>query len=136
MKREMLIVFVCLLLKGIIMEDMHKKMEQEAVFVKKGSELKQVADPGKLYRLMIKSKKMEAIVSELHPHAESRWYQHEGEEVHFMIQGEMDYTIGETIYHLCEGDVLWHTSTITHRAKNTTGKKISYITVGSPPTFM
>lgn len=115
---------------------MQDKMEQEAVFVKRGSELKQITRPGKLYRLMIKSKEMEAIISELEPHAESRWYQHNGEEVHFMIQGEMDYAIGATVYHLNEGDVLWHLSTIKHKAKNTTGKKVSYITIGTPPTFL
>lgn len=121
---------------GIPMENMQKKMEQEAVFIARGSELKQMIRPGKLYRLMVKSKSMEAIISELEPHAESRWYQHKGEEVHFMIKGKMDYLIGETVYHLNEGDVLWHASTIKHKAKNTTGKKTSYITVGSPPTFM
>jgi quercetin dioxygenase-like cupin family protein len=118
------------------MEDMEQKMDRDMIFVKKASELKQVIAPGKLYRLLIKSKKMEAIISELEPHAESRWYQHDGEEIHYMIQGEMDYKIGQTVHHLKEGDILWHISTIKHKAKNTTGEKISYITVGSPPTFL
>ena len=119
-----------------IMEDMEQKMDRNMVFVRKSSELKQVIAPGKIYRLMIKSDKMEAIVSELEPNAESRWYQHDGEEVHYMLKGEMDYTIGQTVHHLKQGDVLWHVSTIKHKAKNTTSEKIEYITVGSPPTFL
>lgn len=115
---------------------MEQKMDRDMIFVKKDSELKQVVAPGKIYRLLIKSNRMEAIISELEPFAESRWYQHDGEEIHYMIQGEMDYTIGQTVHHLKEGDILWHISTIKHRAKNTTGEKISYITVGSPPTFI
>lgn len=118
------------------MEDMQQKMDKKAVFIKKGSELKQAIAQGKLYKLMIKSHVMEAIISELEPNAESRWYQHDGEEVHYMIKGEMDYIIDETTYHLKEGDLLWHVSTVKHKAKNTTEKTVSYITIGSPPTFM
>lgn len=121
---------------GKSMEDMKQNMDKKAVYVKKGSELKQAIAPGKLYKLMIKSSVMEAIISELEPNAESRWYQHEGEELHYMIKGEMDYIIDERTYHLKEGDLLWHVSTVKHRAKNTTEKTISYITIGSPPTFM
>lgn len=115
---------------------MELNIDRNIIFVKKGSEIKQVVAPGKIYQLLIKSKRIEAIISELEPNAESRWYQHDGEEIHYMIQGEMDYMIGHTVHHLKVGDVLWHISTIKHKAKNTTAEKISYITIGSPPTFI
>ncbi len=104
--------------------------------MKSDESLKETKVSGKLYRLMVKSDHIEAIISELDPYSESRWYRHDGEEIHLMIQGEMDYIINEKTFHLTPGDVLWHPSNIKHKAKNLSGEKISYITVGSPPTFM
>ncbi len=79
---------------------------------------------------------METIIAELDPHAESRWFQHDGEEMHVVIQGELEYTVDEHSYKLSEGDILWHKSNLKHRAKNNSGEKVVYMTVGTPPTFM
>lgn len=111
-------------------------MEKKPIFVKHDEEQKQTKVSGKLYRLMVKSEKMEAIISELDPYSESRWYEHAGEELHLMLHGEMEYIIGDKTYHLAMGDVLWHPSRVKHKAKNLSGEKISYITLGTPPTFM
>jgi mannose-6-phosphate isomerase-like protein (cupin superfamily) len=48
----------------------------------------------------------------------------------------MEYTVGEKSYNLQEGDILWHKSSQKHRAKNTGSKKVTYITIGTPPTLM
>ena len=48
----------------------------------------------------------------------------------------MEYTVGEKSYILHEGDILWHKSTLNHKAKNISEEKVIYITIGSPPTFM
>ena len=111
-------------------------MNEDIIFIKKGDQKSKTKRPGKLYRLMVKSDKMEAIISEIDPHTESRWYKHDGEELHLVLQGEMEYTVGEKSYKLSEGDVLWHKSTLKHRARNMESEKVIYITVGSPPTFM
>jgi mannose-6-phosphate isomerase-like protein (cupin superfamily) len=112
------------------------KMTEETILIKKGEQKREVKRPGKLYRLMIKSHKIEAIIAELDPHAESRWFQHDGEEMHLMLQGEMEYMVGDHSYKLSEGDILWHPSSSRHRAKNIGHEKAIYITVSSPPTFM
>ena len=111
-------------------------MDDEAIFIKKGAEKSIIEKPGKLYRLMVKSDRLEAIISELDSSSESRLYQHEGEELHLVLQGEMEYTVGEKSYKMSEGDILWHRSMLKHRAKNVGGKKVIYITVGSPPPFI
>lgn len=111
-------------------------MNKDIIFIKKGDQKSKTKRPGKLYKLMVKSDKMEAIISELDPHTESRWYKHDGEEIHLVLQGEMEYTVGEKSYKLNEGDILWHKSNMKHRAKNMESEKVIYITVGSPPTFM
>lgn len=111
-------------------------MNDDIIFIKKGKQKSETKKPGKLYRLMVKSEKMEAIISEIDPHTESRWYKHFGEELHLVLKGEMEYTVSEKSYKLSEGDILWHKSDLKHRAKNIGGKKVMYLTVGSPPTFM
>ncbi|MBN1280873.1 MAG: cupin domain-containing protein [Candidatus Thermoplasmatota archaeon] len=108
----------------------------EVILVKKGDQKSELKRPGRHYRLMLKTKQIESIVAELDPQAESRWFQHQGEEMHLMLQGEIEYTVGEHSYKLSEGDLLWHLSNVRHRAKNIGKKKAVYVTVSSPPTFM
>jgi quercetin dioxygenase-like cupin family protein len=111
-------------------------MDEDVIFLKKGDERSKAKKPGKLYRLMLKSHHMEAIISELEPHTESNWFQHDGEEMHLVLQGEMEYTVGEKSYKLSEGDILWHKSMLRHHARTLGNEKVVYITVSTPPTFM
>lgn len=111
-------------------------MEEDVVFIKKGDETSITKKPGKLYRLMIKSHKMEAIIAEIDPHTESKWFQHDGEEMHLVLQGEMEYTVGEKSYKLSEGDILWHKSMLKHHARTIGSEKVVYITIGMPPCFI
>jgi len=111
-------------------------MSDEAIFIKSGDQKSEITRPGRLYRLKIKSEKTEAITAELEPKAESRWYQHAGEEIHLVLEGKMEYLVGENTYKLSRGDILWHKSNLKHRARNTGSKKVKYITISTPPTFM
>jgi len=123
-------------IKSLILMTLVKNMNDNVIFIKRGEEKRKISRPGRAYRLKIKSETMEAIVAEIDPNEESRWYQHAGEEIHLVLEGEMKYTVGETIYTLSEGDILWHKSNLKHRAKNIGDKKVRYITIGAPPTFM
>ena len=111
-------------------------MDEDVVFIKNGEEISKTKKPGKLYRLMAKSNNMEAIIAELDPHTESKWFQHHGEEMHLVLQGEMDYTVGEKSYKLSAGDLLWHKSMLKHHARTIGNEKVVYITVSTPATFM
>ena len=113
-----------------------KKMNDEAIFIKSGDQKSGITKPGRIYRLKIKSEKIEAIVAELEPKVESRWYQHTGEEIHLVLEGKMEYMVGENTYKLSKGDILWHKSNLKHRSRNMGSKKVKYITIGAPPTFM
>ncbi len=110
-------------------------MEENVVFIKKGDETSITKKPGKLYRLMVKSNRMEAIIAELDPHTESKWFQHDGEEMHLVLHGDLEYTVAEKSYRLTEGDILWHHSTLKHHARNIGSEKVVYITIGTPPVF-
>ena len=108
----------------------------EVLFLKKGEATYEKRRNGKLYKMLMKSERMEAILSELKPNTESRVYKHIGEEIHIVLKGSVEYSVGAKRYEMEEGDVLWHPSDLPHQAKNKGNKKAMYLTVGSPPTFM
>jgi quercetin dioxygenase-like cupin family protein len=110
-------------------------MKVEPIFLKKGEQIKKKKRPGKLFRLMIKSENMEAIVAEIEPFTSSRWYKHGGEEIHYVLEGKIEYEVGDKSFILEKGEILWHKSDVKHRAKNNTDKKAKYATIGTPPTF-
>ena len=123
------------LLIDIIFPALVLTMVDDTVLIRKSESKSEITRPDKLYKLMLKSEKMEAIVAELKPHSESRWFQHDGEEMHLILEGELEYQVGEKTYNLNGGDILWHQSNLKHRARNISGKKTVYITIGTPPTF-
>ena len=51
-------------------------MNDESIFIKSGDQKKEITRLGRVYRLKIKSEKIETIVAELEPKIESRWYRH------------------------------------------------------------
>ncbi len=110
-------------------------MNDESIFIKSGDQKKEITRLGRVYRLKIKSEKIETIVAELEPKIESRWYQHTGEEIHLVLEGKMEYTVGEKTFKLKKGDILWHKSNLKHRARNIGNNKVKYITIGTPPTM-
>ena len=111
-------------------------MNIKPILLKSGDFKSKTKKMGKLYRMMVKSDKMEAIIAELEPNVESRWYKHEGEELHLVLEGRIEYIVGEKSYNLSVGDILWHKSTTRHRVKNIYSDNAKYITIGTPPTFM
>ncbi len=55
---------------------------------------------------MLETQKIKAIITQTNPHTESRLFQHEREEMRLVLEGEMEYTVGEKNYKLSKGDIL------------------------------
>lgn len=108
----------------------------DAVFRKKGTSQTEREINRKLFRLLVKTERLEGIICELEPGASSEFYNHQGEEIRIMLKGTIEYQVGDKTYTLNEGDVLWHRSDLPHRGTNTGKEKAIYFTVGVPPTFM
>jgi mannose-6-phosphate isomerase-like protein (cupin superfamily) len=107
------------------------------IVIPKFSAKKSLDFEGKHLELLFKSGKMEGIMIEIDVDGEfGKKYKHDGEELHIMIEGVIEYMIGDDIYKLKEGDSLWHKSNLPHTARNIGDKKARYITIGVPPTFM
>ena len=117
------------------MEDISIGINDTPILIRKGEKGRVVSKSGRLYNILVESKGMKVTIAELEPGSESRWFQHDGEEIHLVLEGKLEYTVGETIYTLREGDILWHKSNSKHKAKNLSDKKVVYITIGTPPTF-
>ncbi|MBW1741336.1 MAG: cupin domain-containing protein [Deltaproteobacteria bacterium] len=90
----------------------------------------------RLFRLKFKTQHMEGIVATIEPNHTLETYIHEGEEVHIVLEGRIEYTVGKESFVLEPGDVLWHRSDVLHGARNIGDVTAKYFTVGVPPTFI
>lgn len=88
------------------------------------------------FRLKFKTEHMEGIMATVEPNDVVEPYIHEGEEVHIVLEGCIEYVVGKESFVMEPGDVLWHRSDILHGVRNTGDVKARYFTVGVPPTFM
>jgi uncharacterized cupin superfamily protein len=103
--------------------------------IKQGEFEKEIERPNKIYKFLFQTEKMEVNISELEPGSESRLFTHTGEEIHLVLEGMLEYNVGDKFYKLNKGDILWHKSNLPHKAKNHSPNKVIYITIGTPPTF-
>ncbi|QDM15854.1 cupin domain-containing protein [Tardiphaga sp. vice352] len=60
---------------------------------------------------------------------------HEGEEVAYIIEGQVELIIGDAKYLLNTGDSICYRSEIPHGYKNSSGKPAKFIVVNTPPSF-
>ena len=61
--------------------------------------------------------------------------QHAGEEVGYILAGEVELTVGEKHFQLTEGDAFVFNSDLPHSYRNTGNKRASIFWVNPPPTF-
>jgi transcriptional regulator with XRE-family HTH domain len=61
--------------------------------------------------------------------------QHAGEEVGYILAGEVELTVGEKQFQLTEGDAFVFNSDLPHSYRNTGNKRASIFWVNTPPTF-
>jgi mannose-6-phosphate isomerase-like protein (cupin superfamily) len=112
-------------------------MANEVIFIPKGKALGETVIERKIIKLLFKSEKMEGLLIEVEPGDKfGEQYTHDGEEIHIVIEGEIEYLVGDKSYLLKEGESLWHKASIPHSARNTGDRKAVYLTIGAPPTFM
>ena len=59
----------------------------------------------------------------------------EGEDLFYVIDGEVEYGLGEEVFTLREGDCAHHNTQIDHTAVNNSGKVARLLWVGTPVLF-
>jgi quercetin dioxygenase-like cupin family protein len=91
---------------------------------------------GKTIEVLAKSGKMEGILVTIEPGSDwGEAYSHRGEEIRYVLDGQLEVAIGGEKYLLKKGDCLWHTSEVPHTLRNPGKKKAKYFVVIIPPSF-
>lgn len=62
-------------------------------------------------------------------------FQHEGEELIFVMAGTLEYWIGDEKYVLEKGDAIWHLSSVPHRWRVVGDKELEAVAAIVPPSF-
>ncbi len=86
----------------------------------------------------VSDKKLEAVIINIKKGASSgpeKLY-HGGEEIHFVLEGKIEYTINEEKIILEEGDTIHFKATIPHSWKNIGNKSAQVLVVITPPPFV
>ncbi len=119
----------------------HKKPEDQIILVRKGEGKKVVRD-GNVFGYRYESiaptkrhKKMEPfIVTHIYQTKKLGRFDHEGEELFYVLEGSIKFYYGDKEYLLKEGDCLYFDSNIPHRGESV-GKKPAKVLVVICPSL-
>jgi mannose-6-phosphate isomerase-like protein (cupin superfamily) len=104
--------------------------------IRKGEKVAAREIDGEEVELLFKSEVMEGIRVELEPMTGfAGTYRHNGEEMHIVLQGEVEFTVAEETFLCLEGDILWHRSDLAHGIRNPGVERASYLTMLAPPAL-
>ena len=105
-------------------------------FIRKSERVAARRVDGEAVGLLFKSEVMEGILVELEPMTGfDGTYRHNGEEMHIVLEGEVEFTLGDEVLLCQEGDILWHDSGIDHRIHNPGMAHARYLTILAPPAM-
>ncbi|WP_096187112.1 cupin domain-containing protein [Evansella halocellulosilytica] len=93
--------------------------------------------PAKYIRLSgnFSTRTLEPLLVVLDPGATDRMFQHSGEEVHYILEGEVEYTIDDDVHKLSAGDSIHFPSERPHTWKNLSNKPSTIMCVVTPNIF-
>jgi len=107
----------------------------KATLMKAGESIKEIMGTGVLFRNVINIEKLEANVTHMLPGTRTDKFSHRGEEIKYVVKGEVVYHVGKEKYVLQKGDMLYHPSSETHWSENKGSKEAIIVTISTPPTF-
>lgn len=61
--------------------------------------------------------------------------EHEGEELGYVLEGELELQVEDKFYHLFAGDSFFFNSSLAHGYRNMSGSRASILWVNTPPSF-
>lgn len=109
---------------------------ERARLIRKGEKVTTRTVDGEVVQLLFRSGVMEGVLVELEPMTGFQGsYRHRGEEMHLVLQGEVEFKVGEQVFRCGEGDVLWHRSDLEHTIRNPEAVPAAYVTVLVPPAI-
>jgi transcriptional regulator with XRE-family HTH domain len=95
--------------------------------------------PGEKAEVLVpyaENRRLEGMITILLPGSDYNGpFQHEGEEVGYVLEGAMELTVGETVSILRPGDSFFFRSDLVHRYRNAGTIVCRVVWVNTPPTF-
>lgn len=91
---------------------------------------------GFTFRFLMAGDKMDLLEVTVKPESETDSFTHQGEEEHYILEGELEIILGDETYRLCKGDSIWHKSDIPHKWRNPTDRKTVVISAATPRTYV
>jgi mannose-6-phosphate isomerase-like protein (cupin superfamily) len=104
--------------------------------IRKGERVAAREIDGEEVQLLFRSEVMEGIRVELEPMTGfGGTYRHNGEEMHIVLKGEVEFRVLDEIFLCQEGDILWHRSDLAHGIRNPGVERALYLTILAPPAM-
>jgi quercetin dioxygenase-like cupin family protein len=109
---------------------------EDVIVRRNGESQKSIALDEVTVNLLTSAEYLESMTVEMPPGSEiPEEYEHEGEEVRIVLEGEIEVKVAGETYNLKEGDVMWHKSSASHKIKNPSDKRAIYFSVNLPPSI-
>nr|WP_115720649.1 cupin domain-containing protein [Gallaecimonas mangrovi] len=118
--------------------DLEDESKRKVVY--RGEELLDVGSNGVVMKVVGKTggKQVMSFMSETYPPQSDTgldMLSHEGEEAGLVISGQLELTVGETVYQLAAGDGYYFDSSRPHRFRNPFDEPCHLVSCNSPATF-
>ncbi len=88
------------------------------------------------FEFLARSPNIEMIRTTIEPGSKGKPYSHKGEECTYVIEGKLDVEVDGVIYHLKEGDSIWHKSKKLHKWENNSDKIAKVISISYPVSYL
>lgn len=110
---------------------------KKVIVVRKGEKMKTASLKGIRFDLLLKTDVLGAELCAFEPGASmEQTYKHIGQEIHILLEGEIEFEIEGKKYLLRKGDVICFPSILPHTERNPRKEKAVFFAVNVPPTFM
>lgn len=90
--------------------------------------------PGFRFQWLLQTDRFEMLLVTVEPRAETGTMVHEGEEGHYVLEGELEIAVEGESHRLKPGDAFWHESGRAHRWRNPTGQVVRVVSIAVPRT--
>ena len=123
---------------GIKLKDLFEQEECQQVLVRRNQGTILQVSPDVRCELLAHSidKQMEPLIKTIEPGGKSGVVDgHPGEEFLWIIQGSLEVRVGDTRYHLEEGDSIYYSAQQAHAFHNRSGNACRVLWVITPPTM-
>lgn len=92
---------------------------------------------GNIVELLSRAKGLEAVYISMEPgKVLGKAHKHSGEEFKYVLEGTIEFKIGDIVKIIGAGGWLHHDCSVPHSVSNKSSKKASYITISVPPGCM